>query len=55
MKYKLLKSVYKKSDKKVYNVGELIEYDIEEAVQLMKQGFIQVIEEEPKETKKAKK
>lgn len=45
MKYKLLKSVYRLSDKKIHEIGELVEYDIEEAVQLMKQGFLQIIEE----------
>ena len=45
MKYKLIKAVYKLSDKKIYNVGEELELSIEDAVSLMKDGFIEVIDQ----------
>ena len=45
MKYKLIKAVYKLSDKKIYNVGEEVELNIEDAVSLMKDGFIEVIDQ----------
>jgi len=45
MKYKLIKAVYKLSDKKIYNVGEELELSIEDAVNLMRDGFIEVIDQ----------
>ena len=45
MKYKLIKAVYKLSDKKIYNVGEEVELSIEDAVSLMRDGFIEVIDQ----------
>ena len=44
MKYKLLKQVYKLSDKTIYNAGEEIELDIEQAILMLKDGFIEVID-----------
>ena len=45
MEYKLLKPTYRLSNKKYYSIGDLIELDIEQAVLMMKDGFIDVIDQ----------
>jgi len=45
MEYKLLKPTYRLSNKKYYSIGDLIELDIEQAVLMMKDGFIEVIDQ----------
>ena len=45
MEYKLLKPTYRLSNKRYYSIGDLIELDIEQAVLMMKDGFIEVIDQ----------
>jgi len=45
MNYKVIKVCTRKSENmKLYNVGDLIYLEIEQAVELLKDGFIEVIE-----------
>ena len=53
MKYKVIKSCYKLSNKTVYPIGSEIELEIDQAVELIKEGYLEIIDtvETPKPKK----
>lgn len=47
MKYKVISGFIRRSENnKQYVIGDTVDLEIEQATQMMKEGFIQVIEEE---------
>ena len=45
MKYKVIKDCYKLSEKKYYKVADSIELEIEQATEMLRDGFIEVIDQ----------
>jgi len=55
MKYKVISGFIRRSENnKQYIIGDTVELEIEQATQMMKEGFIQVIEMESKPKKQNK-